>query len=252
MTTNFDCTLNGVSLSGVDGRICITDVTEDAPRMHETTLALHGGGQHVLRQARQSISVRVRFAIHEESPAARSTIALAVRRWAMQDGYLTLSTRPEQRLHVHCTALPALSGEDWPEELTLVFTSTHTPWWEDSENTSAQGTSAVSLAIPGNAESTPVEVALINTSAATVTEVTVTCGDSHVTFEDIALPIGGQLVISRVNGAFTAKLDGESILHRRTMDSADELLVPCGETVSMSVSAGATLYALYNVRGRYW
>ena len=95
------------------------------------------------------------------------------------------------------------------------------------------------------------EVALINTSAATVTQVTVICGVNHITFRDIALPSGGQLVISRVNGAFTAKLDGSSILHRRTMDSADELLAPCGETVTLSVTASHTLYAFYNVRGRY-
>ena len=249
MTTNFNCALGGVSLSSLNGRICITDITEDAPRMHETTLPLHGGGQRVLRQARQSISVRVRFAIQEESIPLRSHIAGEIRRWAMQGGYLTISPRPGQRLHVACTGLPDLSGNGWPEELTLTFTSTFAPWWEDAENTSASGTGTVSLAVPGSAESTPLEVALINTSAATVTAVTLSCGDQHITFEDIALPTGGQLVISRVNGTFSAKLDGVSILRRRTMDSADELLVPCGETATLTVSPA--LYTFCNVRGRY-
>ena len=248
---NFDCTLNGVSLSGMHERICILDIAEDAPRMHETTLPLHSGGQHVLTRERQSISIRVRFAIHEERPALRSAIAASIRAWAADSGYLTISARPGQRLHVSCAEMPAFSGNDWTEEQTLVFTSTHTPWWEDAETTSASGTDAVYLVVPGNAESTPVEVALINTSAATVTQVTVICGVNRITFRDIALPSGGQLVISRVNGAFTAKLDGSSILHRRTMDSADELLAPCGQTATLYVSPSQGMYAFYNVRGRY-
>ena len=84
-----------------------------------------------------------------------------------------------------------------------------------------------------------------------MTQVTVICGVNHITFRDIALPSGGQLVISRVNGAFTAKLDGSSILHRRTMDSADELLAPCGQTATLYVSPSQGMYAFYNVRGRY-
>lgn len=248
---NFDCTLNGVSLSSMHERICILDIAEDAPRMHETTLPLHSGGQHVLTRERQSISIRVRFAIHEERPALRSAIAASIRAWAADSGYLTISARPGQRLHVSCTETPSFSGNNWTEELTLAFTSTHTPWWEDAETTSASGTDAVYLVVPGNAESTPVEVAIINTTAATVTQVTVICGVAHITFRDIALPSGGQLVISRVNGAFTAKLDGSSILHRRTMDSADELLAPCGQTATLYVSPSQGMYAFYNVRGRY-
>lgn len=248
---NFDCTLNGVSLSGMHERICILDIAEDAPRMHETTLPLHSGGQRVLTRERQSLSIRVRFAIHEERPALRSAIAASIRAWAADSGYLTISARPGQRLHVSCTETPAFSGNDWTEELTLVFTSTHTPYWEDAEHTSAKGSSAVSLTVPGNAESTPVEVIILNTTSAAVTEVTIHCGSKYVTFENINLPSGGQLVVSRVNGAFTAKLDGSSILHRRTMDSADELLAPCGQTATLYVSPSQGMYAFYNVRGRY-
>lgn len=251
MTTQFDCTLNGVSLSSLNDCICITDIIEDAPLMHETTLPLHSGGQRVLTRERQSLSIRVRFAIHVESPALRSAVAAIVRRWATISGYLTISTRPGQRLHVSCPGIPALSGSDWPEELTLVFTSTHTPYWEDAEHTSAKGSSAVSLTVPGNAESTPVEVIILNTTSAAVTEVTIHCGSKYVTFENINLPSGGQLVVSRVNGAFTAKVDGRSILKFRTMDSADELLVPCGETVTFSTVSSQALYVFYNVRGRY-
>ena len=249
--THFDCALDGVTLSSLNGRIRVTDVIEDAPRMNETSLPLHGGGQRVLRQTRQSISVRVHFAIQEEDVTLRSRVFGEILRWAMQGGYLTITTRPGQRLQVACTGTPDLSANDWTEALTLIFTSTFSPWWEDADVTSAKGTTAMSLAIPGNAASTPVEVVLINTSAVTVTWVTVTCGESHVTFEDISLPTGGQLVISQADGAFTAKLDGVSILHRRTMDSADELLVPCGGTVALSTEANTGLYAFYNVRGRY-
>ena len=251
MTTTFDCTLNGVSLSSLYGRICVTDIIEDAPRMHETSLPLQSGGQRVLTRVRQSISVRVRFTLLEELPIARRHVAGDILRWASQAGYLTISTRPGQRLHVTCTDMPGLSSQDWAQELTLTFTSTFAPWWEDAEATSIKGTGTMSLVIPGTADETPVEVILLNTGTSTVTEVTVHCGPSHVTFQGIALPPSGQMVINRVNGHFTAAVAGNSVLHCRTMDSSDDLLVPCGESALMYVTASQALYAFYHVRGRY-
>ena len=251
MTTTFDCTLNGVSLSSLYGRICVTDIVEDAPRMHETSLPLQSGGQRVLTRVRQSISVRVRFTLLEELPIARRHVAGDILRWASQAGYLTISTRPGQRLHVACTDMPDLSSQDWAQELTLTFTSTFAPWWEDAEATSIKGTDAVYLVVPGTAEEAPIDAVLLNTSAATINEVTVICGLSRMTFTGITLPPSGQLVLSHSKGHFIANVDGTSVLHCRTMDSSDDPLVPCGQTATMYVTPSQSLYAFYNVRGRY-
>ena len=45
--TIHDCTLNGVSLSGLDKRICVLDVQEDAPENTCVTHALALGGQRL-------------------------------------------------------------------------------------------------------------------------------------------------------------------------------------------------------------
>lgn len=251
MTTRYTCALDGASLDALYESIVILDITEDAPRMHEFTLPLHSGGHRVLTSRRESITVRIRFAIHEESPALRQAVMQSIRAWAMKGGKLTISPRPGQRLTVACTALPALSFRDWPEEMTLAFTSLYAPWWESTEQTTLSGTSAQTLLVPGTADYADMDVIIMNATATTVTELTVHCGESYMTFREITLPSGGQLVISHVKGSLTAKLDGKSILGRRTMDSSDELLLPCGETVELSVEAAVSLYAFFQVRGRY-
>lgn len=251
MTTKYTCALDGASLASLDERIVILDITEDAPRMHEVTLPLHGGGHRVLASQRESITVRIRFAIHAESPAHRLSVMQSIRTWAMKGGKLTISPRPGQRLTVTCTALPDLSFRDWPEEMTLAFTSLYAPWWEAAEQTVVSGTGVKTLLVPGTADYADMDVIIMNAAATTVTELTVRCGESHMTFRDITLPSGSQIVISHVRGSLTAKLDGKSVLHCRTMDSSDELLLPCGETVEMSVEAAVSLYTFFQVRGRY-
>lgn len=251
MTTKYTCALDGTSLDALDESIAILDITEDAPRMHEVTLPLHTGGHRVLTSRRESITVRVRFAIHEEDAARRLAVMQSIRAWAMKGGKLTISPRPGQRLTVSCTAQPALSFRDWPEELSLAFTSLYAPWWEAAEQTTLSGTGTKTLLVPGTADFADIDVVIMNAAAATVTELTVHCGGSYMTFRDITLPSGSQIVISHVKGSLTARLDGKSILSHRTMDSSDELLLPCGETVELSVEAAVSLYAFFQVRGRY-
>lgn len=251
MTTTFDCTLGGASLSALDGRICVLDIHHAAPNLRTSALPLHGGGQRILASTRESLTIRVRFAIHEEDPVRRQEVLDLVRAWAAEGGYLAVSDRPGQRLHVACTELPALSARDWPEELTLAFTSTHSPWWEDAEQTSVGGTGEMSLTVPGTAASAPVTAVILNTSASAVTSVTVNCANTHMTFEGVTLPSGGRLVLAYVDSLLSAKLDGASVLACMTMDSSDALLAPCGETSALSVTASETLYAFFNVRGRY-
>lgn len=251
MTTLFDCTLGGAPLSSIDESICILDIREDAPQMHLSTLALHSGSQRILSCERQSLTVRVRFAIQEESPTLRSNIAARVRRWARSSAWLNISQRPGQRLHVQCSELPALSGNDWTEELTLAFTSDRAPYWEDATQTSFSGTGAVTLTIPGTAKETPVEVVAINNSGRTITHVEVQCGNAHMTFEDLVFPANGQLALSMASGVFTARISGESVLHHRTMDSSDMLLASCGEEITAVTTADASIFTFYNVRGRY-
>lgn len=251
MTTAYNCTLEGVSLASLDDAIVLLDIREEAPSVRTAALPLHAGGQHLLAQRRESVSVLVRFALHEEDPARRQSVLQAIHAWAMPGGVLTISPRPGQQLTVACTALPALSFRDWPEEMTLVFTSTDVPWWEDAEYINLSGTGAHSVLVPGTADHAGLDVLILNASSRSVTALTVHCGDHHMTFEDFTFPSGSQLVLSHVNGSFSAKLDGSSVLKYRTMDSCDVFLPPCGETIELSVEAEVSLYTFFHLRGRY-
>lgn len=252
MTTQFDCALGGVLLSSLDGRICVLDVHEDAPKLRIVTMPLHSGGQQLLERERESVSIHVRFSIHEENPIRRRTVLGAIQHWAEEGGYLTTTERPGLRLMVTCTSLPAMSGKDWTEELTLTFTTTHAPYWEDAEQTSASGTGEVTLVAPGTAQFAPVNAVIVNTTASTVTRLTVSCGDTQMTFAGISLPSGGQFALAHTSaGKLTARVGSTSVLHCRTADSSDDLLAPCGESCIASVSASVSLYAFFNTRGRY-
>lgn len=251
MTTQFDCALNGILLSSVDDRICVLDIQENAPKLRTTSLALHPEGQHMLRQTRDSLTVQVRFAIHEEDPLRRREAAQAVHTWAAKGGLLTTSDRSGQQLTVICTGYPAVAAGDWTQELTLTFQSARVPYWEDAETTSVSGSSVLTLTTPGTAESAPVDVVVVNNTAQTITHLKVRCGSTEMNFEGINFPANTMFVLNQTDGPLSARVMGSSILHCRTAESADLLLAPCGQSCTVYASADAPLQSSFTVRGRY-
>ena len=74
MTTLFDCALNGVLLSSLSQRISILDIQESAPKVYQSALTLFPEGRQQLQVRRDSITVKVLFAIHEEKPYLRTRV----------------------------------------------------------------------------------------------------------------------------------------------------------------------------------
>ncbi len=250
MTTKYSCALDGVYLAGLDDRICILDIREDAPRQRLESFPLPQGGQSVT-PVRESLTVRITFAIHEEQPRLRRAALQNVLAWAAKGGALTISDRPKQRLMVVCTEYPAMSAEDWTEPLTLAFTTTRCPYWEDAEATFLTTTSASTLAIPGTADFAPVSVTVTNNTDETVTHLSLQCGPDWIFFEDIYLPAGSKCYVEEKDGLLTAFIMGESILQNRTATSADLLLAPCGKSCPVQARGTQALEALWKARGRY-
>lgn len=250
MTTPYDCALDGVSLSGLDARICILDLREEAPLMRASPFPLPAEGQ-LLTQVRESLTIRVLFAIHEEDPVERCAALQRVLAWAHPGGVLTTSDRPGQQLTVACTALPAASAETWTETLALAFTTTRCPCWEDAAQTILTGSGAMTLALPGTLGYAPVSAVITNAGDEAVTRLSVQCGATWLIFEDIALPAGGKCYLQMADGLLSAAIDGESILPNRTSGSADCLLAPCGQSCTVCASASQPLEATFTARGRY-
>ena len=248
--TIHDCALNGASLSWLDERICVLDVQEDAPRLRLPAFPLPLGGQF-LSPVRESLSVRVTFAIHEEDPARRWSLLERVRAWAADGGLLTLDARPDQQLTVVCTELPALAAEDWTAPMTICFTTTCCPYWEAAEPTILTGSGTMTLALPGTADNAPVSVTVTNEGSGPVSRLTLLCGGTCIIFEGISLAAGSKCLVDVRDGLLSARINGESILPNRTPGSDDLLLAPCGKSCTVSVSGTQPLQATFSARGRY-
>ena len=250
MTTLFNCALNGIPLASLDDRMCILDICEDAPRMHAASFSLPGGGRRI-SQVRESLTLHIRFSIQEENPVLRKQALQSVYAWAADGGTLTVSDRPGQQLTVICTDLPAVTGDNWQEALTLTFTTTHCPYWEDVNTTFLSGSGPMSFTLPGTASSAPVSATITNIGSQDVTRLSVQCGANWIIFEDICLPAGGKAYLQMKDGRFSTRINGESILPCRTAGSADLLLAPCGAGCIVSASADQALEATFSARGRY-
>ncbi len=250
MTTLYDCALDGVTLSGLDKSICVTDVREEAP-VYRTGLApAWSEGQQLLRRVRESISVTVHFAVHEAGMARRSQVLHDIYAWAEKGGVLTISDRPGQQLRVVCTALPDISSDDWLSDLAIRFTTVHVPYWEGNV-ARVSGTEIMTLDVPGNADFAPVEAIVINQGVDTIDRLTLRCGMTEMVFRDIVFPAGSVFSLMYREGAALAWIDGESVLRHRTAQSADMLLAPCGESSTVYADGEELLHATFTARGRY-
>ena len=247
----YTCTLNGVPLSGVCDQLTILDIQEDAPKLHAACFPLAGEGQQLLSRCRESLTVHIRFALHLEDPALRSEALSLVSQWAEAGGVLRISPRPGMQLPVYCAALPARTARAWDEALTLSFTTTHCPYWEDDAAAQASGQGAVTLYVPGTASAAPVSAAVINAGDETVTKLTLRCGDTRMIFDGIALAPSQVFTLMYVDGVPHAMIGAESVLYCRTPESDDLLLAPCGKSCTAYASATEALQASFSARGRY-
>lgn len=251
MTTLFDCALNGVLLSSLSQRISVLDIQESAPKVHQSALTLFPEGRQQLQVRRDSITVKVLFAIHEEKPYLRTRVLQRIRDWAAPGGVLTATDHTDQQLTVICTELPAITGEDWTETCTVTFQTTRCPYWEDAILSSANGDGALTIYIPGTAEYTLVNALIQNASDEDITRLTLRAGSTQMTFENILFPAGQLLLLNETDGPLKAEIFGESILHCRTADSDDLLLLPCGKESTIYATADKTVAAGFTARGRY-
>ncbi len=250
MITPYDCTLNGAYLSRQGNRICVLDIREHAPKLRTAAAALPCPGQHLIYQTRDSLSVEISFAIQEDNLRLRRQALQNVLAWAEKGGVLTISDRPGQQLAVICTALPTMAAADWTEPLTLVFTTTRNPYWEST--TLTQLTGSGSMTVPGTAQATPVDVLITNTGADPITRLSLYSGTTYMIFEGITLPGGGEFRLTVQDGLLVATVNGSSVLSCRTPASSDLLMIPCGQSASVSALADAgIMLATFTARGRY-
>lgn len=241
--------LNGRALHSMNPAIRITDVQELPPVQFVSALQrASGDGMHLLRQARQSLSVEVRFVIREYATEKRMAALQQVLTWAQPGGILTLGDRPRQRLLVTAAQLPTLqSALRWTEELSLLFTAYHGPYWEDAFPTSfTPGT----LRLPGNGPAASVDFRWLTLGGSVQF-----CAETPLSrlCLNLSCAENQELLLTHLNGIPLLTLNGQDVLACRTPDSSDDLLLPCGTACTVRITAngqpaeGCTLSA----RGRW-
>ena len=117
---------------------------------------------------------------------------------------------------------------------------------------SAAAVSGSGTLIPAGNEKQCTCDASITAAGGTVNALTVTAGNSSMTFAALGLTAGGTLTIGHDESGFlTLKIGDASVLSKRTAGSADELLVAPGKLNAVSFSADATCTALFASYGRW-
>jgi len=72
MQTRFEAYLDGVALSSIDDKIAITDIGESSPSMKVSTMVNNMiGGNRLIRQRRDDLSVTIAFEVPEYDPTIR-------------------------------------------------------------------------------------------------------------------------------------------------------------------------------------
>ena len=256
MRTRYLVALDGVELSAIAPEIIVTDITHSAPVREVRTSDIAGrNGKLYTRTITSSTGVIVSFEIHTPDVRRRAAIMEDVQRWAMPGGALTTSDRPDRMLRVVCESLPTIgSAQKWTGTCSIGFVAYTVPCWEDEtpRRVSITGNGNKTLFVPGFAAPASVEAKVTNTGSGAISTVTLTAGDTTMTFAGLALGAGQTMTIAHnARGLLTAHIGGASVLGKRTAASSDELELEPGKNATLSVATGGTASTTFEVRGRY-
>lgn len=258
MTTPCACALNGVDPTAIGPGVIVTDVIEHPPEADLRLMTIAGrDGQRLTGSRTASLSVTVRFELHEPDPARRRLMCREVARWALPGGLLTLGDRPGQRLRVHCDA-PPVSGSTlgWTEPVTVRFTAWEAPWWEDDTPvsvTAAAPAASGTLALrPLGDLPAALEASIANASGGVVDQVTLTCGGQSIALRGLNMG-GGETLTLRYDERQLLRLAiGErSVLALRDPESADDLWLPPRVASQVRYAASGRVAVTLTARGRW-
>lgn len=256
MRSRYLAALDGVELSAIAPEIIVTDITHNAPVREVRASDIAGrNGKLYTRTVTSSAGVTVSFEIHTPDVRRRAALMEEVQRWAMPGGVLTTSDRPDRVLRVVCDSPPTIgSAQKWTGVCSIGFVAYSVPFWEDETPrfVSITGNGSKSLFVPGFAAPAGVEAKVTNTGSSSISSVTLTAGETSMTFAGVAVEAGKTMTIAHdTRGLLTARIDGTSVLDKRTPESSDELELDPGKHATLSVTTDGTASTTFEVRGRY-
>jgi len=251
-----DIMLNGISIRENDPRIIVSGILDSQPKEKSIVTSMgytHGG--RLTKTMRQELTATFTVGINESDTEERNAIYQAIRKWGRYAGYLTTGARENQRLYVETMEIKS-SGKRQAEVIAITFTAYAKPFWENMGTQSATiGTAATSgstsLFAPGNADECTVD-AEITAKGGTLNTLTVTVGDTSMTFTALGITVNNKLTIAHTDeGLLTIKNGATSLMAKRTGASADDLIAEPGSSNTVSFSGNVTCTAKYSTRGRW-
>lgn len=253
MISRYRVWMNGQALDEMDGSICITDIREKTPKMQaETCDRADGMGTRLLRMARQSLSVTVRFSVREYDTAKRREVLNQVRAWA-KEGYLQTSDRPGLRLYVVCEKLPnADSALRWTDDVEMTLTAYDCPWWEEESPVQATYSGSAGSATLANAGTADSVLDADITCYGVVDSMRISTGGRAFALQGLGMLHGDKVLIGHDERGILSIRNGsgESLMAKRTAESADELVLSPGDN-EITFTADASCTAVFSTRGRY-
>lgn len=238
MTSRYEVWVNDAALSDIDPRIYVADIGYQPASVTRSSGRLAGGqgelasGWDYYGTSKTTVSCVIRA----YSTAERQRVIQSIVRWAQAGGWLKTSDRPDQRIWVKPTRLPAAgSVMRWLDAVTVEFTAYEWPFWTDiaaqTVTVSSGSVLRFNSALPGFAE---FDITL-GGGDARVKTMAVTVGDRTITLDNVNVK-GGHIILTyteehhilRIYHQPAGQTTQNSILQRRTADSADDLILKPG------------------------
>lgn len=256
MPRHIEISLNGIPLTGAVPLALIQQVYEEpAEELLTTAERAVGDGQTVIEKRRTRLTVAVTFTLAETRDLAlRARQQQAAADWAA-DGYLTLSSRPGQRLAVICTRTPnTVEDRNYTAQLRAEFAAVAPPYWQDEEYAAATGSGASGVATlqpTGTKPRVPLE-AVITPTGGTLNALRVDCGTTFLQFTGLNVAAGTPLIIGR-SGRYdlTVTAAGSGKLSCRAAVSSDELLAVARAENQITWQADTACNCVFKARGLY-
>ena len=249
MASRFDVTLNGVSLLQAVPGIIVVDIEYNPAEIEDVSMEKgKGHGLIITKRRFKGSSVIVRYDLSIYDPEARHSAILAVQQWAMNGGILRTSDRDGQRLMVRCSKPPSVgSALRWTTLLEIQFQADENPFWEnETEDTVTVAQSGI-MNLSGIVDDVPVSATI--TSESTITDITVSCGQTSITLTGISVSTGTSITVNYDSNGFLQIRAGDTdLMSYRT--GSDELLASAGQNV-IEVDANTTVSCVLRARGRW-
>lgn len=244
-----------MSLSGLDPSIYLVDIDEaEAEYDREIARRSIHPGQRMSARTRRSLTVRLKIHITTQAVITRAAVMDKIASWCGSGGWLTISTRPNQRLYVVPDGFPAMgSSLRWTDEITLALVAYEQPYWQQVHPTVAVITETGTITPTGSYPIAYAECDIVNAGDGELTRVEIRCGETAITLDRLTVPAGGRVTLAYTDrDVLTIKAAGVSVLANRTAESHDDLIAKSRESNGISVAADQPVSATFRVRGRYW